>query len=82
VKAGTAFLGKPEGAGDEIFRQYNSKHYHQPSDEYRDDWDLSGMEQMARFGFLLGLEAANLEKLPTWRPGDEFLPAREKSGVK
>jgi len=82
VKAGTGFLGKPEGAGEEIFRQYNSKHYHQPSDEYRDDWDLSGMEQMARFGFLLGLEAANLEKLPTWRPGEEFLPAREKSGVK
>jgi Zn-dependent M28 family amino/carboxypeptidase len=82
IKAGTDFLGKAPGAGDEIFRQFNAQHYHQPSDEYRPDWDFSGMEQMARFGFLLGLEAANFEKLPTWRPGDEFLPAREKSGVK
>jgi Zn-dependent M28 family amino/carboxypeptidase len=82
VKAGTSFLGQPEGAGEEIFRKFNAQHYHQPSDEYRPDWDFSGMEQMARFGFLLGLEAANVEKLPSWRPGDEFLPAREKSGVK
>ena len=81
VKAGTGFLGKPPEAGDEIFRQFNTRHYHQPSDEYREDWDFSGMEQVARFGFLLGLEAANLEELPTWKPGDEFLPAREKSGV-
>jgi len=82
VKAGTGFLGKPAEAGDEIFRQFNAQHYHQPSDEYHDDWDFSGIEQMARFGFLLGLEAANLEKLPTWKPGDEFLPAREQSGVR
>lgn len=82
IKAGTDFLGKAPGTGEEIFRKFNAQHYHQPSDEYRPDWDFSGMEQMARFGFLLGLEAANFERLPTWKPGDEFLPAREKSGVK
>jgi Zn-dependent M28 family amino/carboxypeptidase len=38
--------------------------YHQPSDEYSDDWDLSGLEQFARFGFSLGLEVANLERIP------------------
>jgi hypothetical protein len=31
---------------------------------------------------LLGINTANLPKLPTWRTGDEFLAAREKSGVK
>lgn len=82
VKAGTQFVGKPADYGEEFFRQFNSKHYHQPSDEYREDWDFSGLEQMARFGFLLGLEAANVEKLPSWAPGDEFLPAREASGVR
>jgi len=40
------------------------------------------MEEAARFGFLIGTMVANQEKLPTWHPGDEFLPAREKSGVK
>lgn len=38
--------------------------YHQPGDEYAEDWDFSGMEQFARFGFTLGLEVANLEKIP------------------
>ncbi len=40
------------------------------------------MEEYARFGMLIGVNVANTPKLPTWRPGDEFLPAREKSGVK
>ncbi len=38
--------------------------YHQPTDEYHEDWDFSGMEQFARFGFTIGLEVANLEKIP------------------
>jgi hypothetical protein len=37
------------------------------------------MEEVARFGFLIGTTVANQDKLPTWKPGDEFLPAREKS---
>ena len=38
--------------------------YHQPSDQYYDDWDFSGMEQFARFGMALGLDIANLPELP------------------
>lgn len=82
VRQGNRFAGKPASYGDEIFREFNSKHYHQPSDEYREDWNFSGIEEMARFGFFIGVNAANLEKLPTWVAGDEFLAAREKSGVK
>ncbi|MGA2436371.1 MAG: M28 family peptidase [Bryobacteraceae bacterium] len=82
IDEGIHFLGKPAGFGEKITEEYRTKHYHQPSDEYRDDWDFSGLEQMARFGFLVGVDTANLDQLPTWRPGDEFLPAREKSGVR
>ena len=82
VEGGMEFAGKPEGFGKELFEEYNSKHYHQPSDEYHEDWDFSGLEQIARFGFLIGVDAANQDKLPTWRKGDEFLAAREKSGVR
>ena len=64
------------------FEAYNDKHYHQPSDEYHDDWDFASMEQMAQFGFTLGLDIANQPKLPSWNAGDEFLAPREKSGVK
>jgi hypothetical protein len=40
------------------------------------------MEHVARFGMLIGRNVANLEQLPSWRKGDEFLGAREASGVK
>jgi hypothetical protein len=82
VDSGQDLLGQPPGAGKKLAEEYIEARYHQPSDEYRDDWDFSGMEAYARFGFLINLNAANLPKLPTWRPGDEFLPARVASGVK
>jgi len=56
--------------------------YHQPSDDFHEDWDFTGVENIARFGFLIGTTVANQEQLPTWLPGDEFLAVREKSGVK
>ncbi len=82
ISAGTDYLGKPADFGKTTFEAYNDKHYHQPSDEYHDDWDFASMEQMAQFGFTLGLDIANQPKLPSWNAGDEFLAPREKSGVK
>jgi Zn-dependent M28 family amino/carboxypeptidase len=82
VDEGDQYAGKPAGYGEKLFEEYNSKHYHQPSDEYRDDWDMAGMEQIGRLVFLLGQSAANLDQLPTWNAGDEFLAARVASGVK
>lgn len=70
------------GAGDDFFVEFNAKKYHRPSDEYDESWDVSGMEEMARFGMVLGMEVANQPKLPTWVEGDEFLPARVASGVR
>ena len=31
----------------------------QPSDEYQADWDFAGMEEMAKFTFAIGMDAAN-----------------------
>ena len=76
---GTDYVGKPPGWGQQIFEDYNRKHYHQPSDQFDPGWDFSGLAELARFGLHLGLEIAKLPQLPTWQPGDEFLPAREKS---
>jgi hypothetical protein len=62
ISMGKEFYGKPVGFGEKLFEEYNSKHYHQPSDEYSEDWDFAGIEHIARFGFTLGLEVANMEK--------------------
>jgi Zn-dependent M28 family amino/carboxypeptidase len=55
----TEFAGKPAGYGQRMWQEYNSKHYHQPSDEFQEDWDFTALQQAAQFGFLLGQEIAN-----------------------
>ena len=79
VSQGTHYIGKPADFAKTVFEKYNDEHYHQPSDEYRADWDFSGMQQMAQFGMRVGIDAANASELPTWHSGDEFLHAREQS---
>ncbi|MBM3753933.1 MAG: M28 family peptidase [Acidobacteria bacterium] len=79
INMGDDYIGKQDNAGAQLFFEYNAKNYHQPSDEYNENWDLGGPEQMAKFGFAIGLTVANQPNLPTWREGDEFLPARKKS---
>ncbi|WP_078032710.1 M28 family peptidase [Massilia sp. KIM] len=46
--------------------------YHQTSDEYLPEWDLSGMVQQAQFTLNLGYAVANDPKMPSWKKGDAF----------
>jgi Zn-dependent M28 family amino/carboxypeptidase len=82
ISAGHEYMGKPANFGTTAFEQYNNEHYHRPSDEYHESWDFGSMVQMAQFGLRLGMDIANLPKLPTWNAGDEFLKARQASGVR
>ena len=68
----TEFAGKPAGFGEKAYQEYNSKHYHQPSDEFQADWDFTALQQAAQYGFLLGVDIANQDKLPDWRAGEQF----------
>jgi Zn-dependent M28 family amino/carboxypeptidase len=65
--------------GEAQAQDYVDHRYHQPSDEYRPEWDFAGLAKMARFGFLLGQLAATMPELQGWQPGDEFEAARKKS---
>jgi Zn-dependent M28 family amino/carboxypeptidase len=82
ISAGREYIGKPANFGATAFAQYNEEHYHRPSDEYKEDWNFASMVQMAQFGLRLGMDIASLPALPTWKPNDEFLKARESSGVR
>jgi Zn-dependent M28 family amino/carboxypeptidase len=82
IYAGDRIKGKPADYVKKATEEYIAKFYHTPADEYREDWDFSGFPVLIRFGFDIGRAVANAEKLPTWVPGDEFLPARQKSGVR
>ena len=48
------------------------KDYHQVTDEYHADWDLSGMVQQAQFTLNLGYAVANGGAMPTWKKGEAF----------
>lgn len=79
IKSGSLYPDKPSDWGAKRVAEYRTQHYHQPSDEYQDHWDFSGMRDLARFGFDLGRIVADQAALPTWIEGDEFLAAREES---
>jgi Zn-dependent M28 family amino/carboxypeptidase len=79
INEGMKFKGHDEAWGIQQDQEYTAKHYHQPSDEYHPEMDFTGDAAMARFGFALGWEAANMPHLIGWQKGDEFEPARQKS---
>jgi Zn-dependent M28 family amino/carboxypeptidase len=79
INEGVKYKGHDEDWGMEQAREYTEKHYHQPSDEYHPDMDFTGDAVMARFGFALGWEAANAQKIVEWQKGDEFEAGRLKS---
>jgi Zn-dependent M28 family amino/carboxypeptidase len=79
VNEGTKYKGHDAAWGMQQAEEYTSKHYHQPSDEYHPSMDFTGDAAMARFGFVLGWEAASQSKLVGWQKGDEFEAARMKS---
>jgi Zn-dependent M28 family amino/carboxypeptidase len=72
VGLGSHIFGKPDNFADAEFAEFNTKRYHQPSDEFREDWDFASLEQAARYGFTIGLNIANQEAMPRWNAGDEF----------
>jgi Zn-dependent M28 family amino/carboxypeptidase len=77
--AGTDVIGKPPGWGKEQQEKFEANDYHQPSDELRPDWDLSGAVEDAQLMFYLGLKVGNAPQMPSWKPGDEFEAARKKA---
>ena len=81
VDQGELFEGHTPEWGHAQFEDYVAHHYHQPSDEYRADWDFRGNAKMARFGLVLGWLASEQAKPVEWTPGDEFEAARKASRI-
>ena len=79
VDEGELFEGHDEAWGHKQFEDYVEHHYHQPSDEFRSDWDFRGNAKLARFGFVLGWLASEQPRSVQWQPGDEFEAPRKAS---
>lgn len=74
---GNSIVGKPADYGEKMYKEYNEKHYHQPSDEVDPKWDYTGAKELARLGVYIGWRVAEMQGTTGWRPGDEFEKARK-----
>ena len=74
---GIDYVGKPEGFGMQIRKEYISKHYHKPSDIISPDWDMSGAVQQLQYYWMTGYRVAEADKYPECKPGSEFKTKRE-----
>lgn len=77
LDGGTELIGKDAGEAARLIEAWTQEHYHQPSDELRDDWNFDGMIDDTRIGFLVALQVAEADAMPQWNPGDEFEAARQ-----
>ncbi len=65
-------------AGDAVRQDYLKNHYHQPTDEFDPNWDLSGPISDLKVYYTLGNTLANSDKWPNWYKGNEFRAVRDK----
>jgi Zn-dependent M28 family amino/carboxypeptidase len=69
---GLRFEGRPEGWGEEWYREFIAKHYHQPTDAYREGIDYGGAVQQARVMLRAAVALSVAARLPEWAEGAEF----------
>jgi Zn-dependent M28 family amino/carboxypeptidase len=67
-----------EAAGQKLVDDYTNNRYHQPSDEWSKDWDLSGPEEDLQAYYLAGKTLANGSFWPNYYKTSEFRAARDK----
>jgi len=79
IGGGDDIVGRPAGWGLTQADDYTAHRYHQPSDEYRSNFDLSGATQLADIVYRFGLALGNARTIPTWNPDAEFRAMREAS---
>ena len=79
IDEGTLYAGHDAAWGLAKGDDYTEHRYHTPMDNYTSEMDFTGNAKLARFGMDLGWQALSAHSSITWRPKDEFLPAREKS---
>jgi Zn-dependent M28 family amino/carboxypeptidase len=67
--------------GEALSQEYNTKHYHQPSDEWHGNWDWSGVAENAELLHQVGLRLANSREWPNWSADSEFRAARDATAA-
>jgi Zn-dependent M28 family amino/carboxypeptidase len=75
--SGIDYIGRSPEWGKAKRDEYTEKDYHAPSDQVKADWDLSGAVEDAQLLMAVGYRVANADRLPEWKPGNEFKAKRD-----
>ncbi len=79
--AGLDLVNGGVAAGEAAHKDYVTHRYHQPADEWRADWDLSGAAADLDAYYALGEHLANSRVWPGWPAGSEFKAARDATAA-
>ncbi len=79
IKFGDDFVEGGVERGKSLSAEYRKTRYHQPEDEYNEQWDMSGGAEDMDLFFFVGAELANNSQWPKWYPGNAFKAERDKT---
>jgi Zn-dependent M28 family amino/carboxypeptidase len=76
--AGVDYVGKPPEYAKQVRDEWTEKRYHTPRDVVMPDWDLTGTREDLKVLFAVGYRVAQADRMPDWKPGNEFRAKREQ----
>ena len=76
-EGGIDFIGKPADYGQKVREEWTANRYHKPADVVRPDWDLTGTREDLKVYFAVGYRVAQADRIPEWKPGNEFKAKRD-----
>jgi Zn-dependent M28 family amino/carboxypeptidase len=79
VGSGEDLVQGGKEAGQKAEEDYTANRYHQPADEWRADWDLTGQAQDIGLFYEIGADLANSKTWPQWQAGSEFKALRDQT---
>jgi Zn-dependent M28 family amino/carboxypeptidase len=79
IETGNLYEGHDAAWGKKQHEDFTAHDYHNFSDNYHTEWDFTGNAKLDRFGMELGWQALTASTTISWKPNDEFEPARKTS---
>ena len=73
------YVGSDPVAAKKLKDEYNARHYHQPTDEIKPEWDYAGAVDDMRFLAELGWRIANDPAMPAYHVNEQFARPRLNS---
>jgi Zn-dependent M28 family amino/carboxypeptidase len=74
---GMQFIGQPADYGQKMRDEWNEQRYHKPADVVMPEWDMTGTREDVKVFFAIGYRVAQADKMPEWKPGNEFKAKRD-----